>query len=97
MKKKLISLLLVLVMPMLVLCGCRKMPTTDDYVEQENDRFVYVKKYNIGDNDYFRILVDKETRVMYLCEVIVGGSSQGLGLTVMLNADGSPMLYEGEL
>ena len=97
MKKKLISLLLVLVMPMLVLCGCTEVPQTDDYVTQENTRFVYVEEYTYGDNDYFKILVDKETRVMYLYKCERSGQSTRAGLSVMFNADGSPMLYEGEL
>lgn len=39
------------------------------------------------------ILVDKETRVMYL--YVKTGS--GAGLTVMVDEEGKPMLYEGEL
>ena len=41
------------------------------------------------------IIVDKETRVMYL--LITVGASVGAGLTVMLNPDGTPMIWEGEL
>ena len=96
MKKKLISLLLVLVMPMLVLCGCNSIPQNDNYVLQENARFVYVSEYTINEKEEFKILVDKETRVMYLYYEGYSGHYYA-GLTVMLNADGTPMLYEGEL
>ena len=92
MKKKLISLLLVLVMPMLVLCGCGT-KKSKDYERVPQDRFIEIKRY--GDNrdgDYI-LVVDKETRVIY---IRYSCGNHG-GLTVMLNADGSPMLYEGEL
>lgn len=40
-----------------------------------------------------RILVDKETKVQYLRD---SGYQQG-GLEVIVDADGKPILYEGEL
>ena len=86
MKKKLISLLMVLVMPMLVLCGCGN--AEEKYIE--DSMFVVVDYINVEGNCLCYVLVNKETRVMYLTQY------KG-GMTVMLNADGSPMLYEGEL
>ena len=86
MKKKLISLLLVLVMPMLVLCGCGN--AEEKYIE--DSMFVVVDHINVDGTCIYYVLVNKETRVMYLTQY------KG-GMTVMLNADGSPMLYEGEL
>lgn len=56
------------------------------------NRFKEVSKNNINGNDCI-LLVDTETRVMYL-EVVNG---YRLGLTVMLNSDGTPMLYNGDL
>lgn len=44
-------------------------------------------------SDGYFILVDKETRVMYLF-VKCG---YGAGLEVMVDEEGKPMLYEGEL
>lgn len=90
MKKKLISLLLVLVMPMLVLCGCNDPRTSKVGQEYNIGNITFVKVEQSGD---FCILVDKETRVMYLYD---RGDYHG-GITALLNADGSPMLYEGEL
>lgn len=89
--------ILFLVLPVIMLVGCGKIPQTSDFTSEENNRFVYVKEYRYHDNDYFRILVDKETRVMYLYKCNVNGHNSTAGLTVMLNADGTPMLWEGEL
>ena len=86
MKKKLISLLMVLVIPMMVLCGCRN-------AEKKYSResmFVVVESINIDGNCLCYVLVHKETKVMYITQY------DG-GFMVMLNPDGSPMLYEGEL
>ncbi len=41
-------------------------------------------------NEY--ILVDRETGVQYLAVAI----GQGAGLTVLVDADGKPLLYKGE-
>lgn len=44
-------------------------------------------------NPNIQIFVHKETRVMYLfCK-----SGYGVGLTVMLDENGYPLLYEGDL
>lgn len=57
----------------------------------QKDRFIEIYKQK-----GFSIVVDKNTRVMYLitCE---GYSSLYIkGITVLVNADGKPLLYEGE-
>ena len=49
-----------------------------------------------GNDDYFglyEILVDKETKVQYL---LYDECYQG-GLVVIVDADGKPILYEGEV
>lgn len=93
MKKKILFILLLLIMPVMLLCGCSEVPKSEDFTSEENSRFVYVKEYTIDNDTKFEVLVDRETKVMYLCRI----SGYGGGLTVMLNADGTPMLWEGEL
>lgn len=93
MKKKLISLLLVLVMPMLVLYGCScSIETTPYNTIEKCGRFVIIKEYTSMSTVYVE-MYDKNTKVMYVY-VDLGESGS---LQVLLNADGSPMLYEGEL
>lgn len=53
------------------------------------DNFVCMERY---DNNI--IYVDKNTKVMYWK---YSASGSDTGLTVILNADGSPMLWEGDL
>ena len=98
MKKKILLILLLLIMPVMLLCGCGKISRSDDFTSEKNNRFVYVKSYTIDNNTEFRILADKETKVMYLYYYSIENNGKTYsGLTVMLNADGTPMLWEGEL
>ena len=53
------------------------------------DNFVCMERYNNS-----LIYVDKNTRVMYWK---YNASGSDTGLTVILNTDGSPMLWEGKL
>lgn len=62
----------------MLLCGCSG---ADSFM---NDRFITVQK----DGNY-SILVDTETNVLYLR--FLGGYHYGI--TVLLNADGTPMLW----
>ena len=86
------KLLLLLLLPVMLLAGCGDI-RSDDYVSVEQDRFVEVKNYYSATGCDYTIVVDKETKVMYLMFLI---GYKG-GLTVMLNSDGTPMLWQGEL
>jgi hypothetical protein len=83
--KKILCLLLVLIIPLILFSGCKNKINISD---SEYTRF-----YIIDYNHYVTVYVDKETRVMYL---FVKNDYKG-GLTAMLNPDGTPMLWEGEL
>ena len=63
-----------------------------DKTFQDSGKFKLIGGTNTMNDGYF-ILVDKETRVMYLF-VKYG---YGAGLEVMVDEEGKPMLYEGEL
>ena len=55
--------------------------------DKQIDRLVVVHREGVD-----AIVVDKETGVMYLwCKAGYGG-----GLSVMLDADGKPLIYEGD-
>lgn len=88
--KRIMILLLVV---MLILTGCgqtKRVYVKDAKAVTDASRFVEIEwvKYK------WKILVDKETRVMYA--VSDGGYNRG-NFTVLINADGTPLLYDGEL
>lgn len=78
---------IILIMPVMLLCGCAKDVET---IPNEENLFVCVDRFVVYQGYDYVVLVNKKTRVMYLTQV------QG-GMVVMLNADGTPMLWEGEL
>lgn len=94
--KKLLLLILIGSMCLLMLLGCST--SSDETVETVTDetRFKVVYSDYPSDNPSSdamrtRILVDTETGVMYL--YITGG--QRAGLTIMEDANGNPLLWEG--
>ena len=92
MKKKIFCLMLLLIMPIFMLCGCALYNAQSSEIGKEyivgNIILVKVEK-----GEDFDLFVDKSTKVIYIYNKT---NYQG-GLTAMLNADGTPMLWEGEL
>lgn len=74
--KKIISLILVIAIILLV--GCAETTEADTQTHYIQD----------DDYGYYEILVDKETGVNYI--IYKSNYMNGLGLTVRLNADGTP-------
>jgi hypothetical protein len=64
------------------LAGCRNS-------EEINERFFILDNPKSG---LYSIVVDKETCVMYLLRK----SDYGGGITALLDADGKPLIYEGD-
>lgn len=87
MRKKIFCLLLILLLPVcLLFAGCGNAETN----YSKESMFVVVESLNIEGTCFIYVVVNKDTKVMYM--------TQGAGgMIVMLNADGTPMLWEGEL
>ena len=88
--KKIIALLLMLVMISVLFVGCSD--------RTENGNKVYevcegVHMIRVSMDGEFGVYVHKETRVMYLAS----NWTYSGGVTVMLDANGSPMSWGGEL
>lgn len=74
----------------LLLTGCGS-ATESGEVTKEPNMFVYIQKAGLS-YDY-DVVYHKDTKVMY----VVSHSMYNNGnFTVLVNADGTPMLYEGE-
>lgn len=81
MKKKLIALIATIMLLLFTLCGCER--------GEMNERFFIVEE--LGNDS--RIVCDRETGVLYFYSY---EPYQG-AMTVLLDKDGKPLLYEGEL
>lgn len=79
---KKIILGIILIVMLLSLSGCSTSEAGTD------KRFV-----KVSDESYFIVYYDKKTKVMYA----VSNCSYNYGtVTLLVNADGTPLLYEGE-
>ena len=81
MRKKLITAIITVA---LLIAGCSD--TANVSAGQENTMVL------VGSGQEYLIYADNDTGVMYLYITI----STGGGLTVMLNADGTPKIWQGE-
>lgn len=90
-KKLVVGILLsIVVISSALFFGCTS--TLQDIIPQQEERFVAVFEQTIDSYTGCKILVDKETKIMYL---FVTGGSRG-GLTVMVDAEGKPLIYNEE-
>lgn len=81
MKMRVVALFLVLVMTVAALTSCG---TTTEAAEKNP----FEGRFTTCRSDYsMRVIVDKRTGVCYLCRVETG-------MTVLLDADGTPLTYE---
>lgn len=67
----------------------------------DTSRFKVLLKENVVDGPLTEVtvtvLVDKVTRVMYVQTVKSSFYGYGVGLTVMVDQDGDPLIYAGSL
>lgn len=70
-------------------CGPNKSQEAQSYSEDVPSRFVVIER-----GDYWHVVADQETKVMYT--VSMGSYNTG-NFTMLVDSDGTPLLYEGEL
>lgn len=90
MKRKFIMLstAMLLALSLTGCCGGSTMAETDDYDPESESMFVKVE-----DGQLYYVVYHKDTKVMYA----VSDSSRNCGnFTLLVNPDGSPMIYDGE-
>lgn len=80
-------LVVFIVVAMLTLCGCKGKGFVEAETPQEKSMFVLVE-----DADTFYIVYHRDTKVMY---AISGGMYNGGSFCLLVNPDGTPMLWEG--
>ena len=85
-KAVLILVLIVIVCSLMVGCSKNNLDSTAN-----TDRFYYIKDSSDG-LSYNDIIVDKTTGVMYLFH----GVGNNGGLTIMVDTEGKPLIYDGE-
>jgi hypothetical protein len=93
MKKFLSILILVVVLCCsLVSCGAAGSGSIKDVAECVDSKYMDLTVVEYDFHDGWTILYDKNTMVMY----VILDAYQSTGMTPILNADGTPRLYEGD-
>lgn len=81
--------LIMILISMMILSGCT--PTKVSHDKEPVD----VSRFQVVEREYaWRIVVDKETKVMYA--VSNGGYNVGT-FTLLVDAEGKPMLWKGDI
>lgn len=76
---------------MFLLTGCGEIPDSQEKEDIE-DMFVIIQDHDASHNPY-DIVYNKDTKVMY---AISYGAYNSGSFTVLVNPDGTPMIYEEE-
>ncbi len=84
--------LLIMILFVLLLTGCGK-TIEPQKPTQESDMFVYIQKADTFNGRFYDVVYQRDTKVMYT--VSHNTYNQG-SFTLLVNPDGSPMLYKGE-
>lgn len=83
---------LIMILFILLLTGCSKRTEiTDSQDSQEANMFICIQESDL--NQYYDVVYHKDTKVMYA--VSHGGYNSG-NFTLLVNPDGTPMLYEAD-
>lgn len=67
---------------------CLSVKAGNETVEKDKDRFVKIEDEDWGDNF---VMYDKKTKVQYF---VFAEYKSGGGITVLVDAEGKPLLYE---
>ena len=98
--KKFLILLLIMIISIFTLTGCDSGPDAKTESGKDiyyvTDEITFVRVVDSKWMDDFDIWVHKETKIMYIM-YCTSGDRSGYTMSVLLNADGSPMLWEGSL
>lgn len=82
-------LFLAMVAMIMALCACSANKTESEVVEDKPSMFV-----KIEDGPMWNVYYHRDTKVMYAVQT--GGAYSYGAFTLLVNPDGSPMIYEGE-
>lgn len=86
--KKIFAVLATLMLSV-TLMGCSANPAETTYTDDVPSRFVIIEQ-----SDLWNVVADQETKVMY---AVSAGSYNYGTFTMLVDSDGTPLLYEGEL
>lgn len=99
MKKFILSIMLGLCLLFsFIFVGCDNgNPNYQNYTPVEGSRFFELESYIDPHLGYVKILVDKDTRIVYMLVHYSSGDSGRMAFSVLYDSNGSPKKYEGAI
>ena len=88
MKKAIVLIMAVIMAATIAACG-NKVEKADSSVGDHETKSMFV---SVEDTDTWAVVYHRDTKVMY--SVSTGSSNRG-NMTLLVNADGTPMIYKG--
>ena len=95
--KKFILTLLILLTMLFTLTGCSYNKNYEDYKPQQGSQFILIESYIDPYLGKVKILVDKNTRIMYMYLTYSDNESDGRAITVLYDSDGNIRRYMGAI
>lgn len=90
MKKQIVGYILLLVVTLLCLTGCGDVKTVKQDETSTSEEFMFVLvQHSYTTHSSWDVVYHRDTKIMY----IIGAHG---GIQTMVNADGTPMIYEAE-
>lgn len=89
MKKRIVGYILLLVVTLLCLTGCSDVKTVKQETSTPEESMFVLVQHSYTTHCSWDVVCHRDTKVMYLI------NSRG-GCQTMVNADGTPMIYEAE-
>ena len=86
--KKMMFVIVIAMMLVGTLCGCNSMSKAEEANTEEESKSVFVL---VEQSFLWKVVYHKDTKVMY---VVSDGSYNHGTFTLLVNADGTPMIYE---
>ena len=95
--KKFILTSIVLLIMLFTMVGCKYNENYEDYKPQQGSQFIMIESYKDPYLGKVKILVDKNTRVMYMYITYTDNESDGRAITVLYDSDGKVKRYTGAI
>lgn len=89
MKKRIVGYILLLVVTLLCLTGCDDVKTVKQETSTSEESMFVLVQHSYTTHSSWDVVYHRDTKVMYII------NARG-GIQTMVNADGTPMIYEAE-
>lgn len=88
-----VLVIITMLLCMLLFSSCENNSNNENNEYSKVDRFVEVENGRFNDDTWYTTYYDKETLIMYMVIDRLENNDYSRGITVMVDKDGKPLLY----